>query len=138
MSDFRRHGQIVGFWGTLNASGVPQAAAVLSNGLSSAVYLDEATDKLGVLVSVDAATTISLLAAHSSQLNVEGDEPDHSTAPSSSLFYPVQWNGTVSSIAFAGAGSAYWVIPDFVPGWVMLKSSGAANIIAGYEATAVV
>jgi|SRR6476646_4394570 len=136
MSDYRRYGQIVGFWGTLNASGVPQAEAVLAGAHSRPVYLDTAIDiGLGVLLNVSAATTITVLAAHSSQLSASGDEPDRSTAPADSLFYPVQWNSTSSALTFAGAGTASLLIPQFIPGWVKLASSGAANIIAGYEAS---
>jgi hypothetical protein len=137
MSDYRRYGQIVGFWGTISpTTGLPVAEAVGVGGLSRAVYLDTAIDiGLGVLLDVGAATTITVLAAHSSQLSPSGDEPDRSTAPTASLFYPVQWNATSSALTFAGAGTAYLLIPQFIPGWVRLKSSAAANIIGGYEAS---
>lgn len=137
MSDYRRYGEIVGFWGTLAADGVtPVAEAVLANGLSRAAYLDTAVDiGLGILLNVSAATTITVLAAHSSQPTVEGDEPDRSTPPANNLFYPVQWNATSSALTFAGAGTAYLLIPQFIPGWVRLQSSNAANIIGGYEAS---
>jgi hypothetical protein len=137
MSDYRRYGQIVGFWGTISSvTGLPVREAVLAGGHSRAVYLDTAIDiGLGVLLDVSAATTITVLAAHSSQLTSSGDEPDRSTPPADSLFYPVQWNATSSALTFAGAGTAYLLIPQFIPGWVKLSSSGAANIIGGYEAS---
>ena len=133
--DFRRHGLVAGYWGTLDASNNPIAAAVLSNGYSKALYMNEATNSFALVISVSAATTISLLAAHSSQLTAEGDEPDHSTAPGNSYFGQVYWNSTAIQIQFTSSGVAYIQVPDFVAGWTMLQSSGAANIWAGFEAT---
>lgn len=132
----RRHGEIVGFWGTLDSNDNPVAVAVQAGASSQAQYIGQNVDQFSFLVSVDAATSITLYAAHSSELNSEGNNPDRSVSPPISLFYPVYWNTTQIKLTFSGAGTAYVMVPDFVAGWVLLKSSGAANIYAGYEAVA--
>lgn len=133
MSDFRRHGELVGYWGTLDATGAPVVAAT-GTGFSAKVFIGEAVHSYGYLVNVSGACTVTLYAAHSSQVTVDGDEPDHSTPPGDTLFLPYFYNGTAIATTFAGAGSAYVQVPNFVAGWTALKASVGVNAWAGYEA----
>lgn len=130
----RRRGNIVAYWGTLDATGAPVASAVTLGTFSKKVYVNESLMNFAFLVNVSATAVVSLWAASSTQLNPEGDSPDRSVAPADALFAPVQWNATPASASITGAGSAYIIVPDFVAGWTALKSSTSVNIWAGYEA----
>lgn len=130
----RRRGNLVGYWGTLDASGVPQQAAITGATFSNKLYINESVMNYALLVSVSGATDITLWAANSTQLNPEGDSPDRSVVPADTFFHPVQWNSTPSKITFASSGSAYMIVPNFVCGWTAVQSSNAVSIYAGYEA----
>jgi len=120
----RRFGSPTSFW---------NAAAVLANGVSSVVEVPREAEQVLFLISVSAATTVSVEVAHHGVLTPEGNEPDHSTLPT--IFFPLLYIETPVQYVFAGSGAAAFIVPDFEPSWVRLRSSGAATITAGHEGT---
>lgn len=106
-------------------------AAVLANGNSSSVELSRSADNLAIWITVSGATTISLQAAHRGDMTSEGVHPDANAANWAQVYYlsdPIQ-------VIFSGAGSAVLLVPDFVPQYIRLNSSGATTITAGWETT---
>jgi hypothetical protein len=117
----RRSGRATAFW---------NGEAAGANSFSAAVELMRGAENLTIFVSASAATTVSLQVAHSSDTSAEGILKDDSNADWMDVYYlntPVQ-------LVLAGAGKAALLVPDFGPGWVRLKTSGAATLTAGYEA----
>ena len=95
--------------------------------------MSRSIEHLVVYVTTSAATTITLEVAPHSQLTSEGVWPEGATG--STWFQLVNNAVTASPVqhVFAGAGSAAILVPDFAPGMLRLKTSGAATITAGYE-----
>jgi hypothetical protein len=108
-------------------------ATVGVNGKSTAVLLSRATDQLAVYITVSAATTVTLEVAHHGALTPEGNEPNQASPPAS--WFTCYYVNTAVQIAFASAGSAAIIVPDFEPAWIRLSSSAAATITAGHEVT---
>ena len=120
----RRVGSPTSFWNN---------AAVLSNGTSNVVELPRGGEQLAIFVTTSATTNITVQVAHHGALTPEGNEPDHSTLPST--WFNLYYIDTPCVLTFSGAGSQVILIPDFEPNWVRLLSSGAATITAGHEIT---
>ena len=129
----RRHGAIDAFYGTAPSTLVTTGAP---NALSRKVLAGQDSDQVVFNVSVSGATTINLLVAHASALTAEGNEPDYSTPPADSFFYPVYYTGTQMQMIFAGAGTRALMVPDWEASWIALQSTATVNAIAGIEIAA--
>lgn len=118
----RRSGSPISLWNNV---------AVGVGGTSTPVEVARDTDQLALFITVSAGTTITLECAHSGAIDSEGEFPDANVGNWGALYY----TNTAMQLVLAGAGSVSWIIPDFEPGWIRLKSSAAATITAGHEVT---
>ena len=126
----RRHGLTSAFWG--DESGNKEATG--ANGTSRPVALGQAVDQACVYVTVDGATTISVLTAHSNALTADGNDPDVDNPPATFMnLYYASAISTPVQYTFSGTGSAAIILPHFTPGWLQLKSSNNVNALAGFE-----
>lgn len=135
MANVRRHGNIVGLWGTLAADGqTPVAETVQAGQYSRPQFVGQFGGDLALYLSSSLPTTITLYAAHSSQLTSEGSDPGR-VAPPFSQFYPVFSSdpNLIVNYSFTGAGNVVILVPRFAPGWIMLKTTGGGQIYAGWE-----
>ena len=139
----RRSGTPTAFWdGTTayNASTNPGGGTgVTAGGLSKKVRVGRDTDQIAVFITNGTtAGVFSLLVAHSGALTADGNEADQSTPPADANFMPVFYAGSTTAIAtasLASGGTAVLMIPDWVAGWMVLRSAGGGGAItAGYEA----
>lgn len=139
MASFARAGSATAFWdgtSTFNQSTNPGGGVTVSaGGTSKKVIMARGAEQVTLFVTVSAATTVSLEAAHHGALTAEGNEPDASSPPADAAFGTVYYINTPCSITFASAGTVAMIIPDFEPAWVRLRSSAVATITAGFELT---
>jgi len=135
MADVRRHGNIVGFWGTLATDGqTPLTENVQAGEFSRPQYVGQYGGDFAIYVYSNVANTVTLYTAHSSQLTTEGSDPGR-VAPPWNYFYPTAFsdpNLTASYTLSPGVGISL-LIPRFVPGWTMLKATGSSQLYAGWE-----
>lgn len=122
MANARRSGSPTSFW---------NAAAVGAAGTSTPVEVMRDADQIAVFITVSAATTVSIECAHSGTVNADGTNTDANANNWGQLYYI----DTPAQMVFASAGAVAWIIPDFEPGWIRLRSSAAATITAGHEVT---
>lgn len=120
----RRSGNPTSLWNNV---------AVGANGTSNAVELARSSDQLVIYVTTSGATTITLETAHSGAVSSEGVLSDTATTDWGPLYY-INTDSPVE-LVLAGAGSASWIVPDFAPGWIRLRSSAAVTLTAGHEVT---
>lgn len=118
----RRSGNPTSLWNNV---------AVSANGTSNAVELARSADQIAIYITVSGATTVSLETAHSGAVTSEGVLSDTATSDWGQLYYI----DTPLQIQFTAAGSVSWIVPDFEPGWIRLRSSNAVTITAGHEVT---
>lgn len=103
--------------------------AVGVSGVSNVAELPRRIESFAIYVTTSAATTVSVEVAHSGDLNSDGTLSDANAG----VWYVSYYLNTPLQIVFASAGSASMIVPDFVPGWIRLRSTAAATITAGWE-----
>lgn len=118
----RRAGNPTSLWNNSAAS---------AGSVSGVVELARKSSQIAFYLTVSAATLITLESAHSGGINPDGTSNDTFTPDWGQVYYidtPLQIN-------FTASGSVTWIIPDFEPGWVRLRTSNAVTISAGHEVT---
>jgi len=122
----RRHGVINGFWGfdsiTKENTGV--------NGTSRPQFFGFAVDQIALFVQADMPTDITVQVAHTPALTSDGVNPSDVPTNWGDLYYIN--TGTAVTMSMV-SGTRVLIIPDFVPGWVRLKSSNDVGCLAGWE-----
>jgi hypothetical protein len=118
----RRSGSPTSFWNNV---------VVSPNGVSNAVEVARRSDMIGIYVTANGATTISVEVAHTGALNADGTTNDANASNWGQLWY----TNVEVKLVLASPGSACLLIPDFEPAWIRLKSSAGATITAGHEVT---
>lgn len=120
MTPIRRAGNKTALW---------NAAVTGVAGKSNVIELPRFGEVLALYITVNGATTVSLEAGSSADVNADGTLAD--TTPSS--FFPVFYLATAVQNVFAGSGSACILVPDFVPAFIRLSSSASVTATAGWE-----
>lgn len=141
----RRSGTPTAFWDgttTYNASTNPVGGvAVSAGGLSKKVRIGRDMDQVALFITNGTTASIfTPLIAHSGSLTAEGNEPDETNPPADAAFMPIYYAGSVvaggiATPSLASGVAAVLMIPDWVAGWIVLRSSGGGGpVTAGYEA----
>lgn len=135
----RIHGSPTGFWdGTTTFNQVTNPGGGLTvgvGGTSKPQNIARGNDEMMIYVTVSAATTVTVEVGHHGAPTAEGSEPDAATPPAT--FHQLHYTSTATPVqlVFAGAGSFAIQIPDIAFNWIRLRTSAAANITAGWEAS---
>jgi hypothetical protein len=139
----RRSGTPNAFWDgttTYNASTNPSGGVgVTASGLSKKVRIGRDMDQVAIYITNGTtAGVFTPLVAHSGALTAEGNEANEASPPADATFMPIFYAGATTAIAtlsLASGATAVLMIPDWVAGWLVLRSAGGGGpITAGYEA----
>ena len=139
----RRSGTPTSFWDgatTYNATTNPGGGvAVTAQGLSKKVRIGRDMDQIAIYITNGTTTGVfTPLIAHSGALTAEGNEANEASPPADAAFMPIYYAGSTTAVASPSLTSGLTCvlqIPDWVAGWIVLKSAGGGgSITAGYEA----